>query len=149
MQFSASFITFALVALSAASPVPKLSATKTAAACAAVATTSAAASSTATANAVVAATGGGVLTVQAYNDFQISSGTAGNAEANAKALFAALPTDLSTVTAADLKIVKGVHNAAEDAEVSAFNPAIAAASGDAATALQVSLLVLVKSGKEC
>jgi hypothetical protein len=48
--------------------------------------------------------------------------------------------NLAGVSAADLKIIKGTHDAAEDAEVQAFNPAIAAASGDAATALQVSLL---------
>lgn len=45
--------------------------------------------------------------------------------------------NLAGVSAADLKIIKGTHDAAEDAEVQAFNPAIAAASGDAATALQV------------
>jgi hypothetical protein len=45
--------------------------------------------------------------------------------------------NLAAVSAADLKIIKGTHDAAEDAEVQAFNPAIAAASGAAATALQV------------
>lgn len=42
------------------------------------------------------------------------------------------------MSAADLDIVKGIHDVAEDAETEAFNPAIAATSGDAATALQVS-----------
>jgi len=46
--------------------------------------------------------------------------------------------NLAGVSSADLKIIKGTHDAAEDAEVQAFNPAIAAASGDADTALQVS-----------
>ncbi len=78
-----------------------------------------------------------MLTASAYSDFQISSGTAGTAEANAAALFSALPSDLSQVTANDLKVVKGVHDVAEDAEVQAFNPAIAAASGADADALSV------------
>jgi hypothetical protein len=51
--------------------------------------------------------------------------------------------NLAGVSAADLKIIKGTHDAAEDAEVQAFNPAIAAASGDAATALQVSFPALI------
>jgi hypothetical protein len=50
--------------------------------------------------------------------------------------------NLAGVSAADLKVIKGTHDAAEDAEVQAFNPAIAAASGDAATALQVSFPLL-------
>jgi hypothetical protein len=45
--------------------------------------------------------------------------------------------NLAGVSAADLNVIKGIHDAAEDAEVKAFNPAIAAASGAAATALQV------------
>lgn len=45
--------------------------------------------------------------------------------------------NLAAVSANDLKVIKGVHDAAEDAEVQAFNPAIAAASGAAADALQV------------
>jgi len=140
MQFTASFVTFALLALSAASPVPKKAAATSASSCGAVATTAAAAASTATAAAVKAAAGGSVLTAAAYNDFQISSGTAGDAEAKANALFANIDmNNLASVSASDLKIIKGVHDAAEDAEVDAFNPAIDAASGDAATALQVHL----------
>lgn len=50
--------------------------------------------------------------------------------------------NLAGVSAADLKIIKGTHDAAENAEVQAFNPAIDAASGDAATALQVNRLTL-------
>lgn len=46
------------------------------------------------------------------------------------------------MSAADLDVVKGIHDVAEDAETDAFNPAIAAASGDAATALQVSSFLL-------
>jgi hypothetical protein len=66
--------------------------------------------------------------------------TAGDAETQANALFSAIDmNNLAGVSAADLKVIKGTHDAAEDAEVNAFNPAIAAASGDAATALQVCL----------
>lgn len=78
-----------------------------------------------------------VLTASTYNNIQISSGTAGTAETEANALFANIDmNNLAGVSAADLKIIKGTHDAAENAEVQAFNPAIAAASGDAATALQ-------------
>jgi hypothetical protein len=79
----------------------------------------------------------GVLKSSSYNDFQISSGTAGNAEANAKALFPIDTSDLANVDPADLEIIKNTHDIAEDAEVDGFNPAIDAASGDAADALQV------------
>ncbi|KAH8791453.1 hypothetical protein BGZ57DRAFT_922622 [Hyaloscypha finlandica] len=78
-----------------------------------------------------------VLTASTYNAIQISSGTAGTAETEANALFANIDmNNLAGVSAADLNVIKGIHDAAEDAEVQAFNPAIAAASGDAATALQ-------------
>ncbi|KAF7911402.1 uncharacterized protein EAF01_002909 [Botrytis porri] len=95
------------------------------------AATSAASSSNSTASA------GSVLTSSAYNDFQISAGTAGSAKDEANALFTGIDmNNLAAVSAADLKIIQGVHDAAEDAEVDGFNPAIAAATGDAATALQ-------------
>lgn len=107
-----------------ASPVPKKAAATTTAAAAAAASTTAAT--------------GTALTAQAYNDFQISSGTAGTAETQANAIFTSINMDdLASVSAADLKIVQGIHDAAEDAETDAFNPAIDAATGDAATALQV------------
>jgi len=95
-------------------------------------------SAIAAATSAAAASGGSVLTAAAYNDFQISAGTAGTAETQANALFANInQNNLASVSASDLKIIKGIHDAAEDAEVNAFNPAIDAASGDAATALQV------------
>jgi hypothetical protein len=132
------------MALAVASPVPKkAAATTSASACGSAATTAAstatAAASTATTAAVsAAAAGGNVLAAAAYNTFQISSGTAGTAETEANALFANIDmNNLAAVSAADLKVIKGIHDAAEDAEVQAFNPAIAAASGSAATALQV------------
>jgi len=96
------------------------------------------AAATGSASSSTAVAGGSVLTAQAYNDISISGGTSGNAEAEANALFSSVPSDLSTVSAADLKIIAGTHDVAEDAEVDAFNPAIDAAGGaSSATALQV------------
>ncbi|PAV19189.1 small secreted [Pyrrhoderma noxium] len=75
----------------------------------------------------------------AYADFQISDGVAGNAEAEANAVFVDpfAGTDLSTVSSDVLEAVKNMREAAEDAETAQFNPAIAAASGAEADALQV------------
>ncbi|PQE31441.1 small secreted protein [Rutstroemia sp. NJR-2017a WRK4] len=134
MRFSAAFVL--LLTVVSASPLPKKekAAASSSVSSAVASSTAAAASSTSTAT---AATGGSVLTAAAYNDFQISSGTAGDAQTKANALFSAIDmNNLASVSAADLKIIKGIHDAAEDAEVQAFNPAIKAASGDAATALQ-------------
>jgi hypothetical protein len=73
-----------------------------------------------------------------YNSISISSGTAGTAQTEAAALFSKIDMkNLAAVSASDLKIIKGVHDVAEDAETGAFNDAVDAASGDAATALQV------------
>lgn len=84
-------------------------------------------------------TDGSVLSASTYNDIQISTGTAGNAKAKAAALFSAIDmNNLAGVSASDLKIVQATHDTAQDAETDAFNPAIAASSGAAATALQVS-----------
>ncbi|MCJ1311865.1 hypothetical protein MMC25_005538 [Agyrium rufum] len=44
--------------------------------------------------------------------------------------------DPTSVSAADLKTIQTEHESAEDAETGTFNPAIKAASTDAATALQ-------------
>lgn len=75
-----------------------------------------------------------------YSDIHISSGTAGDAETKANALFANIDmNNLAAISATNLKIIQNTHDVAEDAEdaeVQAFNPAIAAARGDAATALQ-------------
>ncbi|KAH7360712.1 hypothetical protein BKA65DRAFT_449308 [Rhexocercosporidium sp. MPI-PUGE-AT-0058] len=129
MQFSSSILAFSLLALVASSPLPKKE--------------NAAASSTASGTAVAskataaAAASSDVLSAQAYNDFQISGPTAGTAESKANAIFSGIDmNNLASVSAADLKVIKGVHDAAEDAEVQAFNPAIKAASGAAADALQ-------------
>ncbi|ETS87579.1 hypothetical protein PFICI_01407 [Pestalotiopsis fici W106-1] len=75
------------------------------------------------------------LTFQTYNDFQISSGTAGNALAEAQAAFP-VSSDLASVSDSDLAIIKAARETAEAAETDAFNDAVDAASGDAATALQ-------------
>lgn len=107
---------------------------------AASSTSSAIAAATSTAS--TASVGGSVLTPSDYSTFQISSGTVGTAETQANAIFANIDmTNLAGVSAADLKVIKGIHDVAEDAETDAFNPAIAAASGDAATALEVSFLL--------
>jgi hypothetical protein len=147
MRFSAAFVL--LLTVVSASPLPKKekAAASSSVSSAVASSTAAAASSTSTAT---AAAGGSVLSAAAYNDFQISSGTAGNAQTEANALFSGIDmNNLASVSAADLKIIKGIHDVAEDAEVQAFNPAVEAASGDAATALQVSsflyLWVLIRN----
>ncbi|KAF2488945.1 hypothetical protein BU16DRAFT_553686 [Lophium mytilinum] len=77
-----------------------------------------------------------VLTTRAYADFQISDGVAGNALAEVQAKFPIDETDLANVDPADVSIISDARTTAESAETDAFNPAIAAASGAAATALQ-------------
>ncbi|TBU56618.1 hypothetical protein BD310DRAFT_823316 [Dichomitus squalens] len=75
---------------------------------------------------------------QDYADFQISDGTAGNAQAEANAVFVDPfdGVDLATVDDATLKAVQTMREAAESAETDQFNPQIDAAFGDEATALQ-------------
>ncbi|OCF40936.1 hypothetical protein I317_05214, partial [Kwoniella heveanensis CBS 569] len=73
-------------------------------------------------------------------DFQISDGVAGDAEAQANAVFVDpfAGCDLSTVDDASLENVKTMREAAEDAETDLFNPQIEAAASEAeADALQV------------
>ncbi|KAI9056772.1 hypothetical protein FKP32DRAFT_1681940 [Trametes sanguinea] len=76
--------------------------------------------------------------LQDYADFQISDGTAGNAQAEANAVFVDPfdGVDLSTVDAQTLDAVQTMREAAESAETDQFNPAIDAASGAEADALQ-------------
>ncbi|KAH6653819.1 hypothetical protein BKA67DRAFT_690935 [Truncatella angustata] len=77
-----------------------------------------------------------VLTFQTYNNFQISDGTAGNALAEVNKAF---PVDISnpaSVSANDLAILIAARQTSENAEAT-FNTAVAAASGSAATALQI------------
>ncbi|KAG9128425.1 hypothetical protein FRC07_012533 [Ceratobasidium sp. 392] len=76
--------------------------------------------------------------LQEYAAFQISDGTTGNAEAEAAKVFKDPfnGINLADVSADDLQAVQTMREAAEDAETSKFNPAIEAASGAEATALQ-------------
>ncbi|KAF7297809.1 NAD(P)-binding protein [Mycena kentingensis (nom. inval.)] len=87
------------------------------------------------------ATGSGAFAgfpLRDYADFQISSGVAGNAQAKANAVFVdPLPADLTLVDATSLKNMATMRSAAESAETDLFNPAIEAASGAEADALQV------------
>ncbi|RAL60450.1 hypothetical protein DID88_000225 [Monilinia fructigena] len=123
-----------------ASPLPKkekAAVSSFALASATASPTAAATSSAPNSTSTSTASAGSVLTASAYNDFQISDGTAGTAQDQANALFTAIDkNNLAAVSESDLDIIQGVHDAAEDAETDAFNPAISAASGDAATALQ-------------
>ncbi|EPE04346.1 small secreted protein [Ophiostoma piceae UAMH 11346] len=77
-----------------------------------------------------------IFSTSTYNDLSISGGVAGNAEAEALAVLAGLPTDLTTVEKADLDFLNSVNQIANDAESEAFNPAIDAATGEEADALQ-------------
>ncbi|KAJ5042771.1 uncharacterized protein L3040_004166 [Drepanopeziza brunnea f. sp. 'multigermtubi'] len=137
MQFTNSIVAFGLFALVASSLIPKKNADATPTSSAPRSAATPATSKGSSKDPKAAASAADVLKPSAYNDFQISSGTAGSAEANAAALFTGLPSDLTQVTANDLEVIKGIYNAAEDAEVNAFNPAIAAATGPAADALEV------------
>ncbi|VDB95963.1 unnamed protein product [Peniophora sp. CBMAI 1063] len=121
----------------------KAAASASAAACAtapAATASAAAASSSASASTSTAATQT-AANFQAldYADFQISDGVAGNAEAEANAVFVDpfANVDLSTVSADVLDAIQTMREAAEDAETSQFNPAIDAATGADADALQV------------
>ncbi|KAK8048811.1 hypothetical protein PG994_010541 [Apiospora phragmitis] len=76
------------------------------------------------------------LTARPYADFQISSGTAGNALAEAQAKFPIDTSNLASVSKGDLAIIKAARETAEAAETDAFNDEVKAASGAAADALQ-------------
>ncbi|KAJ7026788.1 hypothetical protein C8F04DRAFT_1045328 [Mycena alexandri] len=76
--------------------------------------------------------------LQSYDQFQISDGVAGTAEAQANAVFVTpFPADLTTVDATSLANLGTMREAAESAETDDFDPQIAAASGADAAALQV------------
>ncbi|KAF4463134.1 small secreted [Fusarium albosuccineum] len=77
-----------------------------------------------------------VFSTQTYDDLSISGGTAGNAQQEALDKLSGLPDDLSTVEEADLDFLNSVNQIANDAETDAFNPAIEAATGEEADALQ-------------
>ncbi|KAF2196774.1 hypothetical protein GQ43DRAFT_435717 [Delitschia confertaspora ATCC 74209] len=77
-----------------------------------------------------------VLKKTSYANFQISDGVAGNALAEVMAKFPIDTAKLASIDPADAKILSHARETAEAAETDAFNPAIEAASGDAAAALQ-------------
>ncbi|GJC90775.1 hypothetical protein ColLi_13613 [Colletotrichum liriopes] len=77
-----------------------------------------------------------VFSTQTFNDLSISGGTAGTAEQEALDKLSGLPTDLTQVSKADLDFLNSVNQIANDAEKEAFNPAIEAATGEEADALQ-------------
>ncbi|EPS97179.1 hypothetical protein FOMPIDRAFT_1032068 [Fomitopsis schrenkii] len=111
--------------------------TATATASASAASATATSSSSSSSNTTSAAAG--TFQQLDYSQFQISDGTGGNAEAQANAVFVDPFTnvDLATIDAATVTALQTMREAAEDAETSQFNPAIAAATGTAADALQV------------
>ncbi|CAE6470956.1 unnamed protein product [Rhizoctonia solani] len=78
------------------------------------------------------------FTQKAYPAFQISDGTAGNAQAQANAVFIDpfKGRDLTKVTSAELNAVESMRVAAENAEIQQFNQRVSAATGSTATALQ-------------
>ncbi|CAM1509610.1 Fc.00g033490.m01.CDS01 [Cosmosporella sp. VM-42] len=77
-----------------------------------------------------------VFSTSSYNDLSISGGVAGNAAQEALDKLSGLPDDLTLVEKSDLDFLNSVNQIANDAEEEAFNPAIDAASGDEADALQ-------------
>jgi hypothetical protein len=89
---------------------------------------------------------GPVLTATTFNDISISGGTAGNAEAEALAVFSALDLENpGNIDPADLQFLNNVNSVANDAEKGAFNTAIAAA-GDGAEADALQVRWLLESG---
>lgn len=83
---------------------------------------------------------GPVLADTTFNDISIAGGQAGNAEAEALAVFAALDLENpGNIDPADIEFLGEVNNVANDAEVQAFNTALEAATGDEADQIQVQL----------
>ncbi|CAE6455060.1 unnamed protein product [Rhizoctonia solani] len=79
-----------------------------------------------------------LMPLRDYKDFQISTGTAGDALARAEAVFKT-PFDgvnLATVSDEDLDNLNTMRGAASKFETTDFNPAIKAATGEEAAALQ-------------
>ncbi|EUC42287.1 hypothetical protein COCMIDRAFT_103885 [Bipolaris oryzae ATCC 44560] len=86
---------------------------------------------------VVPRQAGPVLKDTTYNAISISGGQAGNAKAEASALFSALDLqNPENIDQADLTFLNEVNQVANDAETKAFNPAVEAASGTEATQIQ-------------
>ncbi|KAJ4366071.1 hypothetical protein N0V95_000298 [Ascochyta clinopodiicola] len=79
---------------------------------------------------------GPVLASTTYDAISISGGQAGNAEAEALAVFSALDVNNpGNIDAADIDFLNQVNSVANDAETGVFNPAIEAATGAEADAL--------------
>lgn len=79
---------------------------------------------------------GPVLASTTYDAISISGGQAGNAEAEALAVFSALDlNNPGNIDAADIDFLGQVNDVANDAETDAFNPAIETATGAEADAL--------------
>ncbi|KAL1798555.1 hypothetical protein ACET3X_002592 [Alternaria dauci] len=86
---------------------------------------------------VVARQSGPVLADTTYNDISISGGQAGDAQAEAMAVFSALDLqNPENIDPADLTFLNEVNQVANDAETDAFNPAVEAATGDEADQIQ-------------
>jgi hypothetical protein len=93
--------------------------------------------------AIAARQSGPVLKDTTYNAISISGGKAGNAKAEADAVFSALDLkNPENIDSADLTFLNEVNQVANDAETDAFNPAVEAATGDEATQIQVISLSL-------
>jgi hypothetical protein len=84
-----------------------------------------------------------VFSTKTYDELSISGGVAGDGKQEALDALAGLPDDLSTVEEADLDFLNSVNQICNDAEVDAFNPAIEAADGEEAAALEVSLNAVI------
>lgn len=79
-----------------------------------------------------------VLLRHTYDQISISAGRAGNADKEAGALFSAINSEnLAGISASDLQIIKNTHDIAQMAELEAFDPALASATGPEAEALLV------------
>ncbi|PSN62273.1 hypothetical protein BS50DRAFT_533300, partial [Corynespora cassiicola Philippines] len=80
---------------------------------------------------------GPVLADTTFDDLNISGGQAGDAEAEALAVFSALDLENpGNIDPADIAFLGAVNDVANDAETDAFNPAIEAATGDELAALE-------------
>ncbi|KAH8926815.1 hypothetical protein BT69DRAFT_1258863 [Atractiella rhizophila] len=88
---------------------------------------------TSAASTAAASTGGSTFQLLDYAAFQISDGVAGNAKAEADAVFADkfAGVDLATVSETDKNNVEAMRKAAENAETEQFNPAIDAGTNSA------------------
>ncbi|KAF7796060.1 hypothetical protein EIP86_007231 [Pleurotus ostreatoroseus] len=121
----------------AATSVSSASASSSAKAAASTAS-AAAATSTAASSTAVTQTAADFKELD-YSQFQISDGVAGNAQAEANAVFVDPfdNVDLTTVSSDVLEAMNNMREAAESAETDDFDPQIDAASGADADALQV------------